>query len=828
MYSQGEKIKPIYIEDEMKNSYIDYAMSVIVGRALPDVRDGLKPVHRRVLYAMHEMGLVSNKPYRKSAAVVGEVMGKYHPHGDMAIYDTLVRLVQDFSLRYPLVDGQGNFGSIDGDSPAAMRYTEVRMEKITIEMLKDIDKETVDFMPNYDESLLEPVVLPSGLPNLIVNGSTGIAVGMATNIPPHNIGEIIDALFYLIDNPDAEIDAFLSIIKGPDFPTGGYIYGKEGILSAYRTGRGILSVRGVVNTEQLKNGKENIIISEIPYQVNKTKLIEDIAALVNEKKLEGVTDLRDESDRDGMRIVLELKRDQMPEVIINQLYKHTQLQDSFGIIMLALVNNQPKVLNIKEILYYYLEHRKEIIIRRTRFDLRKAEEKAHILEGLKIALQHLDAVIKTIRASESPEIAKTSLCKNFKLSEVQAQAILDMRLQRLTGLEREKIEKDYLETIKLIEYLNSILANPQLVLNIIKKELKETKENYSDKRRTQIVEDVKEFKIEDLIADENVVITISHDGYIKRLPTGTYRKQRRGGKGVTGMETKEEDFVEHLFIASTHNYMLFFTDKGKCYWLKVYDIPQATRISKGKAIVNLINITPGEKIQAFIPIKEFSENLFLVMGTKNGIIKKSNLSEYSNPRTSGVIAINVDDGDKLISAVLTSGSEQLMLATYNGIAIRFNETDVRSIGRVARGVKGIALEKDDFVVGMEIVKEHETILTVTDKGFGKRTIFDEYRLQSRGGHGVINIKTTDRTGCVVGIKKVTDEDEIMIITIQGKIIRMALNGVRTIGRNTQGVKLIDLDENDKVGAITKVPPEEKVTIQEGEEIENEDTVTETE
>ncbi|MBI5417997.1 DNA gyrase subunit A, partial [Candidatus Poribacteria bacterium] len=719
------------------------------------------------------------------------------------------RLVQDFSMRYPLIDGQGNFGSIDGDSPAAMRYTEVRMEKITAEILRDIDKETVDFMPNYDESLQEPLVLPSVIPNLLVNGSTGIAVGMATNIPPHNLSEIVDALIYLIDNPEAAIDDFLSIITGPDFPTGGYIYGREGILSAYRTGRGILSVRGCVKTEKLKNGRENIIISEIPYQVNKTKLIEDIAALVNEKKVEGVSDLRDESDRDGMRIVLEVKRDHIPEVIINHLYKHTQLQDSFGIIMLALVNNQPKVLNIKEMLYYYLEHRKEVIIRRTRFDLRKAEERAHILEGLKIALSNLDAVIKTIRAAADPETARNELCSKFKLSVAQAQAILDMKLQRLTGLEREKIEKEYLETIKLIEYLRSILASPQMVLNLIKKDLKEIKEKYGDERRTQIVTDVKEFKVEDLIADENVVITISHEGYIKRLPVAGYRKQRRGGKGATGMETKEEDFVEHLFIASTHNYMLFFTDFGKCYWLKVYDIPQASRNSKGKAVVNMINITPGEKIQAFIPVKEFRADMFLVMGTKNGIIKKTNLEEYSNPRTNGVIAINVDDGDKLISALLTNGSEEIMLATHNGIAIRFAETDARAIGRVARGVKGIELEKEDYVVGMELVKENETILTVTDKGYGKRTVFSEYRLQSRGGHGVINIKTTDKTGNVVGVKKVADDDELMVVTVQGKIIRMALNGIRSIGRNTQGVRVIDLDDNDKVGAIAKIPAEEK-------------------
>ncbi|MBI5206402.1 MAG: DNA gyrase subunit A [Candidatus Firestonebacteria bacterium] len=818
MYTQGEKLKSVYIEDEMKNSYIDYAMSVIVGRALPDVRDGLKPVHRRVLYAMHEMGLVHGKPYRKSAAVVGEVMGKYHPHGDVAIYDTLVRLVQDFSMRYPLADGQGNFGSVDGDSPAAMRYTEVRMEKITAALLKEIEKETVNFIPNYDESLKEPVVLPSGFPNLLVNGSCGIAVGMSTNIPPHNLCEVIDGLIYLIENPDAQIDDFLTIIKGPDFPTGGYIYGKDGIIRAYRTGRGIITVRGRVCTEKLKNGRENIIINEIPYQVNKTKLIEDIAKLVNDKKVEGISDLRDESDREGMRIVIELKKDQIPQLIINQLYKHTQLQDSFGIIMLALVNNQPKVLNIKEILYYYLEHRKEIVVRRSRFDLRKAEEKAHILEGLKIALQNLDAVIKTIRSSASPEEAKIELCKKFKLSVIQAQAILDMRLQRLTGLEREKIDKEYLETIKIIEYLRSILANPKLVLQIINKELNEIKQEYKDERRTHIIEDVKEFKIEDLIADEDMVITISHDGYIKRLPVAAYRKQRRGGKGSTGMETKEEDFVEHLFIASTHNYILFSTDFGKCYWLKVYDIPQAGRAAKGKAIVNMIEISQGEKIRAFIPVKDFKEDLYLVMCTQNGIIKKTSLDAYSNPRTTGVIAINIDEGDKLISASLTTGKEDLILATHNGIAIRFPESDVRPIGRVARGVKGIELEKGDYVIGMEVAKEEDTLLSVSEKGFGKRTIINEYRLQSRGGHGVINIKITDRTGCVVGIKKVTNEDEIMVITTQGKIIRMSVNGIRPTGRNTQGVKVIDLDDNDMVGAIAKVTPDDE-EVEEGNNLE---------
>jgi DNA gyrase subunit A len=803
-------IIPRNIEDEMKASYIDYAMSVIVGRALPDIRDGLKPVHRRILYCMKEMGLKHNTAYKKSARVVGDCLGKYHPHGDTAVYDAMVRMVQDFSLRYPLVEGQGNFGSIDGDSPAAMRYTEVRMDLISDEILGDIEKDTVDFVPNYDGSLTEPVILPSKLPNLLINGSSGIAVGMATNIPSHNLSETIDGVIAYIENPDIEIADILKIIKGPDFPTAGIIYGKAGIKQYFETGRGSIKIRAKAEIEEMKGGKEAIIVRELPYQVNKAALLETIADLVRDKKIEGISDLRDESDRDGIRVVIELKRDANSQIVLNQLFQHTQMQTSFGVIMLALVGKKPKVLNMKEMLFHYVEHRKEVVVRRVKYELAKAEARAHILEGLKIALDNLEAIIKTIRESKDVDAARERLMTRFKLSRIQSQAILDMRLQQLTGLERKKIEDEYLETIKTIEYLKSVLADPKKVLAIIKDEILKIKEKYGDDRRTKIIGQTVDFDIEDLIQEEDVVVTLSHAGYVKRLPVTTYKAQRRGGKGVAGMTTREEDFVECLFVTNTHAHMLFFTDKGRVYWTKVYDIPEGGRASKGKAIVNLLQLSsPDEKITAAISIKSFEEEKesYLLMCTRHGIIKKTQLSEFSNPRRGGIIAIGLEDGDLLIEVKHTAGDDEIIIATRLGMAIRFKEKQVRPIGRSGKGVRGIRLGKDDRVVGMEIVSPKDTFLTATENGFGKRTDVDKYRMQSRGGKGVINIKTTDRNGQVIGILKAGDEDEIMLMTEQGITIRQAVKGISVIGRNVQGVTLVRLEKGDRLAAIASVVKE---------------------
>lgn len=1004
MYARNEKIVPIYIEDEMKDSYISYAMSVIVGRALPDVRDGLKPVHRRILYAMKELGLEHTKPYKKCARITGEVLGKYHPHGDVAVYDTLVRMVQDFSLRYPLVEGQGNFGcftkdtkvrltdgralnfeelikeakdgkrnftftfnplkkkieiaeilkprltrreakiikvildnreeirctpdhpfmlrdgtykkaknlkpqdslmplyikpydgrddsnlkgyemvyhpirdkwefihhlasdfdslvdqakqycnhkvvaveflgdkedvfdltiepwhnfalasgifvhnSVDGDAPAAMRYTEARLAAISDEMLTDLEKDTVDFMPNFDATLQEPTVLPATLPNLLVNGSSGIAVGMATNIPPHNLSEVIDGIISVIDEPDIAIKELMKIIKAPDFPTGGIICGREGIKQAYTTGRGLLKIRARAGIESHKSGKESVVITEIPYQVNKANVIESIAQLVQDKRLEGIADIRDESDKEGLRIVVELKRDANSQVIMNQLFKHTQLEVSFGVIMLALVDDRPRVLNLKQTLECYIDHRKEVVTLRTKFELKRAQERAHILEGLKKALANLDKVIETIKKSKSVPEAKEALVKKFDLTEIQAQAILEMQLQRLTALEREKIEEEYLDLIKKIELYESILKSEKKVLQIIKEELLKLKEKYGDERRTDIVGEVEELEVEDLIAEEDVVITISHSGYIKRLPVSGYRRQRRGGKGVTGAEVKEEDFVEHLFIASTHEHILFFTNQGRVHWLKVYDVPQAGRQAKGKAIINLLELQQGEAITAFVPVKEFKEGHSLIMATKQGVIKKTELSAYSRPRKGGIIGITLEKGDELIGVVPTDGKKEILLATKEGKAIRFPETQVRDMGRSAKGVKGVTLGKKDEVIGMEIVRPEATVLTVTSLGFGKRTQFKEYRTQSRGGKGIINIRVTKKNGEAIGLKTVSDKDEIMLITERGVIVRCPVKDIRTTGRAAQGVRIIKLDAKDKVASAASVVAEEE---QEGEEVEEE-------
>ncbi len=805
----GEKRIPVSIEAEMRSSYLDYAMSVIVGRALPDIRDGLKPVHRRILFAMHEMGVPWNRPYKKSARIVGDVIGKYHPHGDVAVYDAIVRLAQDFSMRYPIIDGQGNFGSVDGDPPAAMRYTEIRMSKIAGEMLADIDKETVAFAPNYDGSMVEPLVLPARIPNLLVNGASGIAVGMATNIPPHNLGEIVEGLILCIDNPEVAIEELLKVIKGPDFPTAGFIHGLKGIQDAYRTGRGIIQMRARAFVEtNPRTERESIIITEIPYQVNKAKLIEDIAGLVRDKKIEGLSEIRDESDREGMRIVLEVKRNEQAAIILNHLYKHTQMQSSFGIIMLALVYNQPRVLNLKEMLRYFIEHRREIIIRRSQYELRKAEERAHIVEGLKTALANLDEIIALIKGSRTPEEAKGALKTRFALTEVQAQAILEMRLQRLTGLEREKLEEEYRQLIERIAYLHSVLASDSLVMQIIKEELLEIKEAYADPRRTEIIPETKEILVEDLIVEEDMVITISHSGYIKRNPVTTYRSQKRGGKGKIGMETKEEDFVEHLFVASTHNHLLFFTDSGKVYGMKVYQIPEAGRLAKGKAIVNLLQLNREERVTAVLPVSEFSSDKYVIMATTKGVMKKTSLDAYSSIRLGGIIGILLDEGDKLISVRLTSGNQEVLLSTHNGMAIRFNEEEIRTIGRVGRGVKGIDLDEDDFVVGMEIVRGNSTILTVTERGYGKRTDLSEYRMQGRGGKGILTIKSTSRNGKAVCALQVSDEDETMILTTAGKIIRMKTRDISIIGRNTQGVRLIDIEDNDKVVGVATLAERE--------------------
>ncbi len=760
----------ISIEEEMKGSYLDYAMSVIIGRALPEVRDGLKPVQRRILYAMFREGLLPGRKYSKCAGVVGEVLKKYHPHGDTAVYDALVRLAQDFNMRYPLIDGQGNFGSVDGDPAAAYRYTEARLAAFAEELLSDIDKETVDFIPNFDETTEEPVVLPSRIPNLIINGSSGIAVGMATNVPPHNLGEIIDGLVMLLENPDVQIRDLMTVIQGPDFPTGGIIHGTEGILQAYNEGRGLIKIRAKARIEREYRGGENIIITELPYQVNKARLIEKIAELVREKRLTGISEIRDESDRDGIRVVLELKRGEVAEVILNNLYKHTQMESTFGIIMLALVNGQPRTLNLKKLLGYFLQHRRDVVMRRTRFELRKAEERAHILEGLKIALDHLDEIIALIRRSRTPEEAKTALIRDYPLSEVQAQAILDMKLQRLTGLEREKIIKELVDILKEIERLNAILGSDALVSNIIKEELLAIRDRYADERRTEITSETKEITIEDLITDEETVITLSHQGYIKRNPLSAYRSQRRGGKGLIGMETKEEDFVEQLFIGATHDYMLFFSNLGRLYWLKAFQLPEAGRATRGKALVNLLSLSEGERITTALPVRDFKED-FLVMFTKNGIVKKTALEKYSNPRGKGIIAIALDEGDELIAVRKTDGKSDLIIGTRKGLAIRFNEEDVRDTGRTSKGVIGIRLSKGDEVVSAEVAEEKTAILTVTEKGQGKRSPIEEYRVQGRGGKGVISIKTTEKGGKAVGLMQVRDEDEVVMITSSGKIIR---------------------------------------------------------
>jgi DNA gyrase subunit A len=800
---------PVNIEDEMKKSYMDYAMSVIIGRALPDVRDGLKPVHRRILYAMNELSNDWDKPYKKSARIVGDVMGKYHPHGDMAIYDSIVRMAQDFSLRYPLIDGQGNFGSVDGDPPAAMRYTEIRMAKIAAELLADIDKETVDFVPNYDDTSVEPWVLPSKFPNLVVNGSSGIAVGMATNIPPHNLVETINALIALIETPDISLPGLMDHIPGPDFPTGGFIYGREGIRQAYETGKGVIQLRARALIERDRKGeRENIIITELPYQTNKAKLIERVAELVQEKVIEGIANIRDESDRDGMRVVIELKRNEVAEVILNQLYKHTQMQTSFGIILLAIHQNQPKLLSLKEMLHLFIQHRQEVVIRRSRFDLKKAEARAHILEGLKKAIDHIDAIIATIKASKTPKEAKDRLIEKFAFSDVQAQAILEMRLQRLTNLEQRKIVEEYEDTIKLINRLKALLASERLILNAIKEELLSIRDAFGDERKTEIAETAPEIRVEDLIAEEDMVVTITHTGYIKRNPISLYRSQHRGGKGKMGINVKEEDFVEDLFIASTHDYILFFTDAGKIHWMKVHELPQAGRITRGKAIVNLLHLGPEEKATTILSLKDFAKGKFITFMTKRGTIKKTALEAYSNPRSGGIIAIHLDDEDELISAKLTDGKQYLFIGTKMGKAIHFPENQIREMGRTAHGIRGIKISKEDEVVGMELVAPHTQILTVMEHGYGKRTQASEYRIQNRGGSGIFTVKRTQKTGDVIGLKTVLDEDELMLISNKGKIIRLRAVDIPVQGRSTQGVRLITLEEGERVVAIAKLAEKE--------------------
>ena len=806
MLSEQNRIS-VNIEDEMRKSYMDYAMSVIVGRALPDVRDGLKPVHRRVLFAMNELGNEYNKPYKKSARVVGDVIGKYHPHGDSAVYDTIVRMAQDFSMRYPLVDGQGNFGSIDGDSAAAMRYTEVRMDRLASELLSDIEKETVELGPNYDESLEEPLVLPCKFPNLLVNGSEGIAVGMATKIPPHNMGEVIDGLVDLIEQPGLDNEQLLEKIPGPDFPTGGFILGREGIREAYRTGRGIIQMRARAMVEQnRRTGRESIVITEIPYQINKARLIEKIADLVRDRKIEGISDLRDESDREGMRIVIELKKDIIPQVIINQLYKMTPMQSSFGIIMLAIVAGKPRVLALREVLELFIEHRKEIVTRRCLFDLKKAEARAHVLEGLKIALDNLDEVIQVIKASANSPEAKQRLVARFELSAIQAQAILDMRLHRLTGLERDKIIEEYNQVLAQIKRLKEILASDAEILKIIKDELLEIKERYGDARRTEIVAMTADLSVEDLIVEEDMVVTVSHSGYIKRNPVSLYRAQRRGGKGRTGMRPKEEDFVESLFVASTHHYILTFTDRGKVYWLKVHEIPQGGRAARGKAIVNLLNLEAGEKVMTILPVKAFTEGKYIITATRKGTVKKTELMAYSHPRQGGIIALTIDEEDSLIAARLTDGSMDILLASRSGKSIRFPETDARPMGRTARGVRGMMLDQNDCLIGMEVVTDATaaTLVTVTENGYGKRTHLDQYRVQSRGGKGIITIKTSERNGKVVDIKLADNDSDLMFITDRGKVLRTRVGALSVIGRNTQGVRLMVLEPDERIVAVARL------------------------
>lgn len=803
------KIESINIEDEVKKSYINYAMSVIVSRALPDVRDGLKPAHRRILYAMLEMGFTPDKPYKKSARIVGEVLGKYHPHGDGVVYDTMVRLVQDFASRYPLIDGHGNFGSMDGDSAAAMRYTEARLAPLAMELLADLDKQTVDLGPNFDDSLEQPLVLPARFPNLLANGTAGIAVGMASNIPPHNLGELIDAVHALIENPDITVAELMAHVKGPDFPTGGLILGREGFTQAYETGRGSLRIRSKTRIEKMSNGKHRIVVNEVPYQVNKAKLVECIAGLVRDKKIEGITDLRDESDRDGVRVVIELKRETNPTVILNLLYKHSQLEISFGINMLALVAGQPQTLNLKQMLEYYLEHQQDVYTRRTKFELAKAEERAHILEGLRIALDNIDAIIALIRASRTDDAAKQGLMREFALSEKQAQAILDMRLRRLTGLEREKLDEEYKEVIKTIARLSAILNNKQLLLAMIKKEIAAIKEEHADARRSEIIAGVNEPAVEDLIAEEDVVITLTHQGSIKRLPLDTYRNQRRGGRGVTGMGTREEDFVESLFITTTHHSLFFFTNKGRVYRLRVHEIPEASRQAKGLAVINLISLEAEEKVNAVIPMRnQVDDNSYLFMATKNGMVKKTTLSEYTNIRSNGLIGISLREGDELIGVRLTDGNSDVVLGTRLGLAIRFDEQDVRPLGRSTQGVKGIELGEEDDCIAMDIVRAGVDLLAITEHGYGKRTDISEYRQQSRGGKGIQSIKSSQRNGRVVCLRAVSTEDELMVISEQGIIIRTDVKSIPVLGRTTQGVKIIRLDEGDKVVAIARVAAKE--------------------
>jgi DNA gyrase subunit A len=801
----SENLIEVNIENEMKKSYLDYAMSVIIGRALPDVRDGLKPVHRRILFAMHELKNDWNKPYKKSARVVGDVIGKYHPHGDTAVYDTIVRMAQSFSLRYPLVDGQGNFGSVDGDSAAAMRYTEVRLTRLAHEMLEDLDKETVDFTPNYDESVFEPSLLPAKIPNLMINGSSGIAVGMATNIPPHNLTEIVNAVIAFIDNPNISTGELISHVPGPDFPTAAMIYGRRGIDSAYRTGRGIIRLRArVIVEKEERSGRESIIVTEIPYQVNKARLIEKIAELVKDKRIEGIRFVRDESDREGMRIVIGLKRDQLAAVVVNQLYAHTQMESTFGIILLAIVNKQPKLLTLKTLLGHFVDHRKEIITRRTRFELNKAEARAHVLEGLKTALDHIDAVIAVIRSSKAPQDAKERLMADFALSEIQAQAILDMRLQRLTGLERDKIEEEYKETIMAIARYREILSSQRLVLGIIKEELETIRNQYGDARRTEIVADTEELTIEDMIAEEDMVVTISHAGYIKRNPVTLYNSQRRGGKGKTGVGIKDEDFVDRLFVASTHDTFLFFTNVGRVYWRKVHELPLAGRVARGKAIVNLLALAQGEKVATVLPVRSFEPGYTVIMATKRGIVKKTDLLAYSRPRADGIIALNLAPGDELIAARITDGTQNVFLGSRQGKSIRFHESDVRPMGRVSRGVRGMHLADGDHLVGMEVLSNGKTLMTITENGYGKRTSIDEYPVQKRGGKGVITIKTTPRNGMVIALILVTDEDDVMLVSSHGKIIRMPVRDISIIGRNTQGVRLFAMQSGERAASAARL------------------------
>jgi DNA gyrase subunit A len=810
MATVNEKIIPVDIEEEMRGSYIDYSMSVIVSRALPDVRDGLKPVHRRVLFGMQDLGLASNRAYKKSARIVGEVLGKYHPHSDAAVYDTMVRMAQDFSMRYPLVDGQGNFGSVDGDSPAAMRYTEARLSRIAEELLRDLQKDTVDFIPNFDDTLREPSVLPAMVPNLLVNGTSGIAVGMATNIPPHNLVEVIEGCIALIKDEAITDEKLIKIVKAPDFPTGGIIYGYEGVKSAYTTGRGRIVVRAKASIETGKNDRQSIIISEIPYQVNKANLIEKIADLINEKKLEDIADIRDESDRDGFRVVIDLKRDANADVILNNLYKHTQMQTTFGVIMLALVDGRPQVLTLKQMMQEFLKHRNEVVVRRSKFELEEAEKRAHILEGYVIALDNIDAIVRLIKASKDVDTARTGLMKRFKLSEIQAKAILEMRLQRLTGLERKKIEDEYREVIKQIERLKAILKSKQLQLEIIKQELLEIKEKYGDERRTEIVYKAEEFSIEDMIAEEQVVITVSHGGFIKRFPVSGYRRQSRGGRGSTAATTKEDDFIEHMFVASTHDYMMLFTDKGRCYWLKVHEIPEGGRATRGKSIVNLIAKEPAETIASYVSVKNFEDPLFVMMVTEHGTIKKCALGEFSNPRRTGIVAIGLSKGDRLIDVRLTDGSQDIVIGTREGMAIRFHEQEIRVMGRGANGVRAIRLEKKDRVVGaVALRRSGTTILVATEKGFGKRSATEEYRVSHRGGKGIITVKTTDKTGAMVTIREVLESDDIVVVTSGGIVIRQHASEIRLAGRNTQGVRLIKLGAGDTVSDVAAVMAEDQ-------------------